>query len=75
MRLAVKKHPRSRCCDRFQPSGRIGRQPALSEFLEAVGQPAFKKAAVVGWRLGAEQLPPAPLQAIGWGRFQGRDLR
>ena len=37
--------------ERAQPLDRLGLQPAIGQFLDAVGEPAFEEAAVVGRRL------------------------
>ncbi len=49
-------------------------QAAIGQFLDAVGQPALQKAAVIGRWLGIEKLAPAGLQNGGGGAFQGRQL-
>jgi hypothetical protein len=35
---------------------------AIGQFLNPVGQPAFQKAPVIGWRFGLKQLAPFRLQ-------------
>ena len=42
----------------LEPLDRLGLQPAIGEFLDAVGEPAFEEAAVVGRRLGLEEIAP-----------------
>src|SRR6185312_6112742 len=44
------------------------------QFLDAVGEPVFEEAAVIGRRLGIEQLAPAGLQGLGVHGFEGPDL-
>ena len=46
----------------FQPPDRLRFQPAKAEFLNAVGQPGFKVAAIERRRLAVEQLAPLRFQ-------------
>jgi hypothetical protein len=46
----------------FQPPDRLGLQPAIGQFLDAVGQPALQVAAVERRRLAVEQVAPLRLQ-------------
>jgi len=46
----------------LQPPDRLGLQPAIGEFLDAVGQPALQVAPVERRRLAVEQVPPLCLQ-------------
>jgi hypothetical protein len=46
----------------FQPPDRLGLQPAIGQFLDAVGQPALQVAPVERRRLAVEQVAPLRLQ-------------
>jgi hypothetical protein len=46
----------------FQSPDRLGLQPAIGEFLDAIGQAVFKVAPVEGRRLAVEQVAPLRLQ-------------
>jgi len=66
----------------FQPLGGFGFQPAIGQFLDAVGQLGFKVAAVEGRRFGFEQVAPLRLQVRcrcglqrGQARWNGVGLR
>ena len=48
--------------ERLEALHRLGLQPAIGQFLDAVGQPAFEEAPVVGRRLGLEEIAPLLLQ-------------
>ena len=45
---------------RLEPLDRLGLQPAIGQFLDAVGQPAFQEAPVVERRLRLEEQLPLP---------------
>ena len=47
---------------RLEPPDRLRFQPAEGQLLDAVGQPALEKAAVVAGRLGTKELAPLRLQ-------------
>ena len=44
-----------------QPLQGLAAQPAIGQFLDAVSEPAFQKATVIGGRIGVKQLAPAGL--------------
>ena len=41
--------------ERLQPLDRLRLQPAVGQFLDSIGEPAFQEAAVVGRRLGSNR--------------------
>ncbi len=55
---------------RFQPGDGFGLQAAIGEFLNAIGEAAFQKAPVVGWRFGAKEAAPLLLQIADIGAWQ-----
>ena len=57
------------CAEALQ---RLGLQPAIGQFLDAVGEPAFQEAAVIGRRLGLEEIAPLLLEFRCRCRFQRR---
>ena len=61
--------------ERLQPLHRLGLQPAVGQFLDAVGEPAFEEAAVVGRRLGVEEIAPLLLQLRRRRRLQRGEAR
>ena len=58
--------------NRLQPLDRLRLQPAIGEFLDAIGEPAFEESAIVGRRLGLEQIAPHRFQR---GRRRGLQRR
>ena len=48
--------------ERLEALDRLGLQPAIGQFLDAVGEPAFEEAAIVGRRLALEEIAPLLLQ-------------
>ena len=61
-RRRIRSPPSSSSAERLEALDRLGLQPAIGQFLDAVGEPAFEEAAVVGRRLGLEELAPLLLQ-------------
>ena len=53
---------------------RLGLEPAIGQFLDAVGEPVFEEAPVVGRRLGLEEIAPFLLQRADRRGFQGGQL-
>ena len=58
--------------ERLQPLHRLGLQSAIGQFLDAIGDTAFKVAAVERRRLAVEQVPPLLLQVVRRRRLQRR---
>ena len=60
---------------RLEALDRLGLQPAIGQFLDAVGQPAFEEAPIVGRRLGLEEVAPLLLQLRRRRGLQRRQAR
>ena len=60
--------------DGFEPLDRLGLEPAVRQFLDAVGEPVFEEAPVIGRRLGLEQIAPFLLQRADRRGFQSGQL-
>jgi len=59
--------------ERLEALDRRGLEPAIREFLNAVREPAFEEAPVVGRRVGLEEVAPLSFQVHGRRRLQRRE--
>ena len=57
---------------RLQPFDGLRFQPAIGQFLNPIGEPAFQEPAIVGWRLLVEEIAPLLLQIRRRHRLQCR---